>query len=297
MDRNALLLYLQNVRDLEVARYVVGTSYQKTRSYYEREINSIQTIPNIKEHPPFIEESGCGFYFWAVFSAICFLLTLVLLSGTVTYGVPPWIWIYIIGGVFSGCVAIKAKPHSRKELWKEYNEEIQKIDNSNREQQEIARRGIEKRDQLSKEWQEKSDWYNKEYAKTTNLLNQFYNMNILASQYRNLASTVYIYDYMSTSQASLNDTLIHEHMENGIQRLEAKIDQVINRLDDLIYETRCANSENKLMVENQISQNEKMLCQLQSIASNSQDAAFYSQLASNYSEANAYFSLANYLKR
>lgn len=63
-----------------------------------------------------------------------------------------------------------------------------------------------------------------ELEKVKTLLQEAYALNILASAYRNVVSVYYIYEYMSTSQASLEETLIHEHMENGIKRIESKLD-------------------------------------------------------------------------
>jgi uncharacterized protein (UPF0305 family) len=122
-------------------------------------------------------------------------------------------------------------------------------------------------------------------------------MNILPNPYRNLASVLYIYDYMSSSSATLEDTLIHEHMENGIQRLEAKLDIVIDRMGDMLYETRCMRAENRRNIQTTIDQNNRMLESLQESNQNTADAAQYARLAANYSKANAYFSLANYLKK
>lgn len=43
MDRKALLLYLQNVRDLEVARNIVGNDYNRDKRVYESRINEKQS--------------------------------------------------------------------------------------------------------------------------------------------------------------------------------------------------------------------------------------------------------------
>ncbi|MCD8117125.1 MAG: hypothetical protein LUE21_08465 [Oscillospiraceae bacterium] len=145
---------------------------------------------------------------------------------------------------------------------------------------------------LTTDWKNKERWYNGERSKVQQLLADFYGMNILANQYRNLAAVCYIYDYMSSSQASLEDTLIHEHMENGIQRLEAKLDSIIVRLEDIVYETRCLRRNSERTIE----QNNNMLTSLQQTERNTMEAAQYAQLSANYSRANAYFSLATYLK-
>ena len=127
-------------------------------------------------------------------------------------------------------------------------------------------------------------------------MDDFYSMNIVPLQYRNLKAICYIYDYMSTSQATLEETLYHEHMESGIQRLEDKLDIIAEQVEMVLYETRCMRQENKASVERIINQNSGMLNHLKNIERNSADAALYAELSANYSKANAYFSVANYLK-
>lgn len=302
MDRNALLLYLRNVRDLEVARHIIKTQYHQQKTDYENKLKNIQTTPNLAEYPQREKgQGGCCFVFCYMAAILSAVLLFILLNQSptgldmaetvVVFSFVIFLFILFVLGAYW------LKPESQKSYDEWVENEKRKVDAYNESQREIVREGLAEKKQLSDEWKQTANWYNNEYNKLTNLLNKFYAMNILANQYRNLASVIYIYDYMSSSRASLNDTLIHEHMESGIQRLETKLDQVINRISDVIYETRCMRSENKSMVERQVLHDKKMLRELQAIASNSQDAAFYSQLASNYSEANAYLSLANYLKR
>ena len=51
MDSRAELLYIQNVRDLEVAKYIIGKTYENRKSYYATQINNIQIVPDHKEYP------------------------------------------------------------------------------------------------------------------------------------------------------------------------------------------------------------------------------------------------------
>ena len=297
MNRNALLLWLQNVRDLETARYIIRNKYNQQKSDYENQIKTVQAKPLLKQYPQREREGDSLLFGFCLFLFGSFLLGIIYAISQKATDDMVMSFIMIIGLTVTGMWASKFKPESEKSYneWRE--KEKEKVDKYNEAQQVIAQKGMAKRERLFAEWKQKAARYNSEYQKLTSLLTAFYNQNVLASQYRNVASVIYIYEYMSTSQASLDDTLIHEHMENGIQRLEAKLDQVIYSLDDLIYESRCMQNENRAMIQKQIKQNESMLSELKSISSSAQDAAFYSQLASNYSEANAYFSLANYLKK
>lgn len=130
-----------------------------------------------------------------------------------------------------------------------------------------------------------------ELDKVNQLLRSYYSMNILPNTYRNLASVYYIYDYMSSSQENLQDTLLHEHMENGIQRILAKLDTIISQNQELIFRTHILEANSKEMINH----NKEMLRSLNQTQLNTADAAKYAELGANYSAATAYFSLANYL--
>ena len=131
-----------------------------------------------------------------------------------------------------------------------------------------------------------------QYVTVSNLLNDYYNMNLLPNPYRNLASVYYIYDYMSSSQESLQDTFVHEHMENGIQRIISKLDYIIEQNEQIIFSNRILESQNESIKQ----QNCNMLSSLENIENNSVLCAQYAELAANYTKANAYFSLASYLQ-
>ena len=130
------------------------------------------------------------------------------------------------------------------------------------------------------------------------ILQNFYNMNIIPIQYRNnLAAIQYIYEFMSSTQANYSDMLINVKLEEGIQRLEARLGQIMDHLSKLVYETRCLKNDMNSNIDQIIHKNNQMLSSLEQIETNTYDAALYAELSSNYSKANAYFSMANYLKK
>lgn len=125
------------------------------------------------------------------------------------------------------------------------------------------------------------------------MLTSYYGQNILASQYRNLPALIYIYDYMSTSQESFRDTLIHEHMENGIRKILDRLDTIISQNETIIFNQHRLEAQNNKMVY----QNEEMLGSLQRAEQNTLAAAQYGELAANYSKTVAFFAEANYLQK
>ena len=101
---------------------------------------------------------------------------------------------------------------------------------------------------------------------------------------------------MSSSQATLEETLLHEHMEDGIQRLERKLNTIMDQLDNIIYETRCLRSEFKSSIQKTIEQNNEMLASLKQTESNTRHAAEYAELAANYGRVNTFFAVADYFR-
>ena len=296
MDRNALLLYLQNVRDLEIAKNRLAGDWKRSIANIDREINSTQTTPRHEMIPEFQDQGG-GCLWW--FCVIMTAMDLVSLFGCITMGSTDglgFVWFITIAGLFMFGVPTWLYRPNQKAVREWHEQEVEEIRNYNAEQEIVAKEGQRKVEKLQREREKVTNAYSQKYNQVTAVLNGFYSMNLLANQYRNLASVIYIYDYMSSSQASLENTLVHEHMENGIQRLEARLGQVLAQLDNIVYETRCIQSDNRANIQRTIDQNNHMLNQLQRISHHSQEAARYAELASNYSKANAYFALADYLK-
>lgn len=137
-----------------------------------------------------------------------------------------------------------------------------------------------------------------ELEKVKTLLQEAYALNILASAYRNVVSVYYIYEYMSTSQASLEETLIHEHMENGIKRIESKLDMIIEQNEELIFSMRQVEANTERTVE----QTKEMLSVLQKNLESQQrteqstlEATQYAAISANYSKTTAFFAMADYL--
>ena len=300
MNRNALLLYLRNVRDLEIAKAKIVALWDHNNRDLDSKMEECQTIPQLKSVTPLVYEEPSGVFWFFAINAVLDCLSMfvipIVANGEMGGMGAFFVFIFMFGAILFGTLAYKCYPPSKKKQLEEWREKRNKIDKYNARQRLLARKNKERLSSLKTYKATTDSHYESEYKKVCNLLAQFYSMNILASQYRNCASVVYIYDYMATSQASLEDTLIHEHMEDGIQRLEVKLDQVLDRLDDVVYETRCLRSDNKAGIQRTIEQNNQMLKQLQEVSRNSQEAAQYAELASNYSKANAYFSLANYFK-
>lgn len=142
------------------------------------------------------------------------------------------------------------------------------------------------------EWESRRKYLQKEYNRVIELQNTYYKENILAMQYRNLPALIYIYQYMSTSRADLEVVLMHTHLEEGIQRIERKLDEIIRQNESVIFSQHIAEAQNNAIM----TQNKNMLNSLGRIENNAEETAYYSRIAVNYARTAEYFQTARYLE-
>ncbi len=135
-------------------------------------------------------------------------------------------------------------------------------------------------------------YYKRELQKIEYLLKKGYSLNIIPDQYRYLAAVQYMYNWMSTCQDTLRDTLLHTHLEDGIRRIEAKLDTIIYQNMELIAHSRKIEASLRRSEVNDL----KRLDTLRQIETNSANAAMYAQIGSQYAEASAFFGAANYFR-
>lgn len=369
MNRDAILIYLRDIRDLEVAKYYIAKLYDEAKDRI-KELNNIKKIkpiprPKLKSYPIMPKEpkkphysSVCDFNpFWLICTIISiiwgilgviiwctddfnvfkyqlnawiedgnwfkfvFWIVFFILPGLlgIVYFIVPWFKYIQAKKDYDRNYKIYEKDYKIYEInYKEinqYNIESQKeydIQLQESQSPEVIKKNDKKYNELKKQWNDYLDYLEKEENTVERILNNEYNLNLIPKDCRKLASIYYIYDYMSTSQESLTDTLLHTHMEDGICRIEKKLDFVISQNKELIFQNREIINNTKQIQENTKYMLYKLKQQLESqesmlevqenilesqeyIEKNTKEAACYAKIAANYSEANAYFSLANYL--
>lgn len=315
MNRDALLIYLKNLRDLEVAKWKIDNLYNEKESNYKRNDSYYRTKANYQtaNYKTANKEMGC----FLIIAVICLIITVIGIA--VSYrlgqvvGNNVFFKVFGIAGIiifilWIGALVKTLKSDKKKEYEvKQYNmQEEERVNRYNRQEKERLENCQVLLRKNQQQWKKESAFLSQEHTKVDNMLKKAYSVNILPNQYRNLASVYYIYDYMSSSQASLEDTLMHEHMENGIQRLESKLDTVISQNAQNIFQNRMIIERlddigsNMGTISNKIDEvndsNIKILESCRRNESNTQQAAQYAAMAAQYAEADAYFGLANYLK-
>lgn len=106
--------------------------------------------------------------------------------------------------------------------------------------------------------------------------------------YINIYSIFYLYDYLSTSQESLQSALLHYNLEE----IKTRIDEVISQQSEIILQ-QAIQTAHLEVIENQ---NTKILKHAAETEQNTALAAQYAQIAANNAEACAWINLAQYIK-
>lgn len=296
MDRSALLLYLRDLRDLEIVKRKIIFIIENESQIYKIKLNDLSE-PNLvkvpEKEPIWTEEYTMRvmialFCFFGAISTVKFLIMPFFKLSELSFWQFCLVFIFPIGFVLIGIGMILSI------VYKKYQNKKDIIKAKEKNSNEILR--VKEQEgmciQLRKHWQQREDYLKSELRKVNLLLKENYGLNILANQYRNLASLYYIYDYMSSSQENLKDTLIHEHMENGIQRILKKLDYIIEQNQEIIFHNRILEADNEKIIK----QNKGMLSTLKQTEINTEMAAQYAEISANYSKVNTFFSCANYLK-
>ncbi len=241
MDRNALLIYLRDLRDLEVARYRINElikqkSWQASKT--REAVACMKHYTTMKAHLEAWEKNQKE------------------------RGIP----------ASDSILAMRQKQNETlRQLAQSYHSVINRF----------------------------TDPLKKELAMADMVLKKAYSHNIIPGPYRNLASICYIYDYMSTSQSSLEDTLLHAHMEGGIQRITARLDAFMRQNEELILTARRIeyNTEQQLAQNKQILQTlQQNLAAQQRTAQNTQELSQYAKIAATSAQTCAFFQMATYFQ-
>lgn len=316
MNRKSLLLYLREVRDLELAKHKIETLLDQTNEQYQLQMDQLCNYGKSMRIPDAVSGwtggkvlalAFCLFFLvggiWGLTAPNVITVSTEYLGmdGRLIHGteyvslwkgarVLFWVFVLVVSLFLFGAICtIKSVIDDRNENRAQREDAIQ----HNQERELLIEQNKRKSVETQSSWKRITNAYSAEHNKVSNLPAKYYNQNILASQYRNLASVYYIYDYISTSRATLDETLIHEHMENGIQRILAKLDYIIGQNEEIIFQNRVTEAQNNFIIE----QNKSALGLLNKIEDNTRNILENTEMIENYCEANAYFSAASYLRK
>ena len=265
MDREALVAYLENIRNLETMKYHLGEIIHQLGNAIlqqnmlldkkeERKVSG-KTIASVIA---LITLVGVG--------ALIFLLTEYnwgLFQFLLHYFVPLF-FLVVAFVVFAGAIPDISLTKKLNREARAYNLEVDKRTGAVNEE-------LRKLENTNK-------YYNEEMKKVQLLLTEAYAFNLIPMPYRDIVNIIYIHDYMSTSEATLQETLLHTHMEEGIRKIAARLDTIISQNMQMIS-----------LMKMQLIQNAAVSRQLSAIEADT-------KMAAHFSRVNSYILTANYLK-
>ena len=307
MDRVALVFYLENVRDLDVVKYKIKQLWNGEKKKYK---NDLYQHPTVAQEPELRESYVGDLIFYSIILAILIVFDIKAIKRFSSIQYTPGSGLidslgseiskYLSMGLILGFSLtslvlvvhilkivgqISEDNSNNKLLQAQYKDDLIKAKNN--QTYHINR---------TKEWEKTNSFYETEYAKADQLLASFYSMNIIPLQYRNLSAVCYLYEYMSSCQESFQMALISNQIEDGIKRIEAKLDMIVDKIDTVIWEQKVIREENRRSIEQQKIQNNRMIDSLINIERSQQNIEEYSRLSANYNATQAFISTAYYLK-
>lgn len=292
MDRTALVFYLQNIRDLEVVKYSINKKIEQEEFKFQKEKANNPTKVNEKDY--YSEDyspillSVIGMIICAIAANYCIGHSdrpggILMALGFFLVFVP--LFVIALSGVITHTkTLLEAIEHNKK--------------NDERYRKEVATAEKNKMylSQIEKTKNKTIAYLKNELNKVDSCLNKFYSMNIIPKQYRDLSPVCYLYDYMSTSQQSFEMALLSNQIEDGIRRIEARLDIIAGNLRTVIWQQRVMRDENRQNYYRQDDQYNRMLDSLKRMEGNQKNIEEYTRLSAYYNEAQGIIANAYYLR-
>lgn len=300
MDRQAIVFYLENVRDMEVVCYEIKRQWESRKDDIYRFINNHPTTVHKRTY---YKKSLLSTILKVILGIICFSPALVFIGSyvyiEVLEGTNGWAYVLLIPSIVLGffglilglTTIVEAIHHYRwatntnKEIDDEYAAAVKRS---------VRNQSIVK--EKEKELRKIDSYYKSQYDEAHKILTDFYNMNIVPIQFRKLSAICYLYDFMNTSGESFRDALFSQQIEDGIRRIESKLNDIIEVVNSILIEQRIIFENNRDRVNSIYEQNNKMIDSLKKIEHNQKNIEDYSRLSANYNEAQAFISMARYLR-
>ena len=215
MNRLAALIYLRDVRDLELAIYLLRREKQKENTRYRKMYQTAAESDPQPSAPAQAKKNRAGFAGWAVLFLLLVLAEAVLFIRDTLRGAPHR---FIFGVILLMAGALYW-------LWDYVSQ--QQGDYAPVHDIQAVQAQLHTPQQIRQEWDRKMERFDREIRTAGELLDVYYSLNVLPAEYRNIVSAFYIYEYMSLLSQSLEDTLAFTNLDDGIHRLSEKLDGVI----------------------------------------------------------------------
>ena len=189
----------------------------------------------------------------------------LFLGGKLLYSLNPWGLfsfasgvgvIIIIVTIVGGLISAASKESDYKEREEEYKRQI--AEEAIRVQQELL-----ERDALI----EQRDGFQKNLDEAERVMEKAYSANVIPKQFRNLYAVYYLYEYLSTSQSTLESAMLHF----DLNEIKAKLDSIIDQQEQIVLQNAISISQNDKIIE----QNNNIIRSAMKIETNAERIAQY----------------------
>lgn len=262
ISKEALLIYLDNIRTLETILY--ESKSRMINIGHECYEKSEEIEKNIQKPPaePKLEVTGNDdSNEWIIAGVVVLGLRLLFCRFNILLIIG--ILLIIIGIIIK--LKLKADSKRNSELNRinveHHKESLNKYEIYRQQEQGKIYELRKKADKAQKKIQEEMDSFNK-------ILNKAYSQNIIPLQFRNLTGVFYLYDYLSTSNESLSNAL----MQCNLEAIKQQLDKIIRLQSKAIIQQAQANAA---LYE----QNQRILEAAQATMENTAVAAKYAQIS------------------
>lgn len=278
-DRDVLNNYMYNIRTLEVVKSELLAQKQ----------NILYRISNLGYRQNMYEPSADGeSIMYAIFGGGGFIVAVLVIGTLLKETVGEWFdWKDFLSGLMAFLIIGTILIVGGYIIYKLYGAANEKQNYVYRKKQDEIRVENELKEKSALE--EFSNELDEEINKTDKLLNEAYSVNLIPSKYRNVYAAYFLYDYISTSTATLSEALLHCDLDTIIEKLKT----VIEQQSEMIMELAAANAKNEAIIQ----QNEQMLQHAIQTENNTALAAQYSQIAATNSKVTAYCQMVQFLEK
>lgn len=302
LSREALIIYLGNLRTLEYIKHGCNKSIQNIKEKEERIEHEIVRMKNTEfrypNEPVFMDSI-------LVFSISLAVITVIVeILGNIFFGIIDTlsdvketfrpvsdinpdpanigndldiivgIIILIIAAIIFviGIIKIFVKYKKKKTVYIHQKNQVendfhQHINNLKKTEEKLNRFKIEKQKYIQE--------INRYKYKINDMLYDSYSLNIVPMQFRDIYGVTYLYDFISTSNLSLSDAVLNCNMD----QIKSKLDIIIQKCNFIIEGLQSVNAN-----LNEIQrQNDKLLKESRNISYNTALAAQYSEIAATNS--------------
>lgn len=278
-DRNVLNNYMYNIRILEVVKNELLVQKQ----------NVLYRISNLGYRQNMYEPSTDGeSIMYALFGGGGFIVAVLVIGTLLKETIGEWLdWTDFFSGLMTLLIIGTIVIAGGYIIYELYSAAKSKQDYLYRKRQDEIRVENELKEKSALE--EIADELDEEIIENDKLLSEAYSVNLIPSKYRNVYAAYFLYDYISTSTATLSEALLHCDLDTIIEKLES----VIEQQSEMIMELAASNANNEAIIR----QNEQMLQHAIQTENNTALAAQYSQIAATNSKVTAYCQMVQFLEK